>query len=77
MLKKLLVAVICLTVVMGVITDVGLLCHSSCGTCPSFPRDMNGCSTCSSSFLNYLPISVDEAPKACSPDPNNAAHVNA
>ena len=77
MLKKLLIAVFCIFLVTGVITDVSLLCHSSCGTCPSYPRISNGCSTCSSAFLNYLPIGAGQAPTVCTPDPNYSGHINA
>jgi len=38
------------------------------------PRNINGCSTCSSSFLSYL--SIVDAPTKCIPDPNNAKHKN-
>lgn len=77
MLKKLLIAVFCFFIVASVVTDVTLLCHSSCGTCPVSTRNLNGCSTCSSSFLNYLPIPVGQAPNVCTPDPNYSAHINA
>ena len=77
MLKKLLIAVFCIFLVTGVITDVSLLCHSSCGTCPSYPRIPNGCSTCSSVFLNYLSIGAGQAPTFCIPDPNYPSNLNA
>lgn len=77
MLKTILIEAICLGIVASVVTDVNLLCHSSCGTCPSNTRSLSGCSACSSTFMSYLPIPSGSSPNTCTPDPNYNAHANA
>ncbi len=73
MIKKLLLILLCFLILNATITDVANLCYSSCGTCTSSPRNINGCTSCLSSFLTYQTIS---GPAACVPDNTVAAQQN-
>ena len=73
MVKKLILTLLCFLIAAAVITDPTYLCYSSCATCPSFPRNINGCSTCSSAFLVYQALT---GPGVCTPDPTVTAHQN-
>lgn len=73
MIKKLILTFFCFLIVTATITDVASLCYSSCGTCPSYSRDINGCATCSSAFLVYQTLT---GPGPCVPNPAITAQQN-
>jgi hypothetical protein len=73
MVKKLILAFVCFLIVTATVTDVAFLCYSSCGTCSTNYRDINGCNACSSVFLSYQAIS---GPATCIPNPNVTAQQN-